>query len=103
MGSTTTGGVDVCRECCVLAGRGISDGLIIRSEESYRLWCVVVCDLEISSMRGPWSNKGCWAERKKKRTLFGNEQKSQDETAVGSNAELSLASRNPTVLLQNNL
>ena len=27
----------VCCECCVLSGRGLCDGLIIRSEESYRL------------------------------------------------------------------
>jgi hypothetical protein len=30
----------------VLSGRGLCDGLITRQEESYRLWCVVVCDLE---------------------------------------------------------
>jgi hypothetical protein len=36
----------VCCECCVLSGRGLCDGLISRPEESYRLWCVVVCDLE---------------------------------------------------------
>jgi len=33
-------------ECCVLSGRGLCDELITRSVESYRLWCVVVCDLE---------------------------------------------------------
>jgi hypothetical protein len=33
-------------ECCVWSGRGLCDGLITRSEESYRLWRVVVCDLE---------------------------------------------------------
>ena len=38
----------VCCECCVLSGRGLCDGLIIRSEESYRLWRVVVCDQETS-------------------------------------------------------
>ena len=32
----------VCCDCCVLSGRGLCDGLITRSEESYRLWCVVV-------------------------------------------------------------
>ena len=32
--------------CCVLSGRGLCDELITRPEESYRLWCVVVCDLE---------------------------------------------------------
>jgi hypothetical protein len=26
-----------------LSGRGLCDGLIIRPEESYRLWCVCVC------------------------------------------------------------
>jgi hypothetical protein len=34
----------VCCECCVLSGRGLCDGLIIRSEESYRLWRVAVFD-----------------------------------------------------------
>ena len=36
----------VCCECCVLSGRGLCDGLITRPEESYRLWCVVMCYLE---------------------------------------------------------
>jgi hypothetical protein len=38
----------------VLSGRGLCDELITRPEESYRLWCVVVCDLETSRMRRPW-------------------------------------------------
>jgi len=38
----------VCCECCVLSGRGLCDELITRPEESYRLWRVVVCDLETS-------------------------------------------------------
>jgi len=38
--------MSVCFECCVLSGRGLCDGLITCPEESYRLWCVVVCDLE---------------------------------------------------------
>ena len=33
------GGMCVCCECCVWSGRGLSDGLITRPEESYRLWC----------------------------------------------------------------
>ena len=48
VGSNPTGGVDVCRACCVFSGRGLCDGLITRPEESYRLWCVVACDLETS-------------------------------------------------------
>ena len=31
---------------CVLSGRGLCDELINCPEGSYRLWCVVVCDLE---------------------------------------------------------
>jgi len=46
--------MSVCVECCVLSGRGLWDGLITRPEKSYRLWCVVVCDLGTSRMRRPW-------------------------------------------------
>jgi len=45
--------LSVCCECRVLSGRGLCDELITRLEESYRLWCVVVCDLEISRIRRP--------------------------------------------------
>ena len=38
----------VCCECRVLSGRGLCDELITRPEETYRLWCVVLCDLETS-------------------------------------------------------
>jgi len=38
----------------VLSGRGLCDELITRPEESYRLSCVVVCDLEISGMGAPY-------------------------------------------------
>jgi hypothetical protein len=44
--------MSVCCECCGLSGRGLCDGPITRSEEFYRLWCVVVCDLETSGKRG---------------------------------------------------
>jgi len=37
-----------------LSGRGLCDELITRPEESYRLWCVVVCDLESSRMDAPY-------------------------------------------------
>ena len=36
------------------SGRGLCDELITRPEESYRLWCVVVCDLETSRMGAPY-------------------------------------------------
>jgi len=50
--------------CCVLSGRGLCDGLINRAEESYRLWCVVVCDLETSWMRRPCPTWGCRTKNK---------------------------------------
>jgi len=36
-----------------LSGRGLCDELITRPEESYRLWCVVVCNLETSRIGAP--------------------------------------------------
>ena len=44
----------VCCECRVLSGRGLCDELITRPEESYRLYCGVVCDLETSRMGAPY-------------------------------------------------
>jgi hypothetical protein len=37
-----TAWMSLCYECCVLSGRGLSVGLITRTEESYRMWCVWV-------------------------------------------------------------
>jgi len=48
----------VCCECYVLSGRGLCDELITSPEESYRLWCVIVGDLETSRMRRPWPALG---------------------------------------------
>jgi hypothetical protein len=50
----------VCRECCVLSGRGLCDGLMTRPEESYRLWGVVVCDQETSKKRRLKPVTGLW-------------------------------------------
>ena len=49
----------------MLLGRGLCDELITRPEESYRLWSVVLCDLETSIMRRPWPTGGCRAKKKK--------------------------------------
>ena len=38
----------------MLSGRGLCDELITRPEESYLLWCVVVCDLETSRIGAPY-------------------------------------------------
>ena len=53
----------------MLSGIGLCDGLITRPDESYRLWCVVVCDLE-KPREGPL---GAVAPREKKNTTVGNE------------------------------
>jgi len=68
----------VCRDCCVLSGRGLCNGFITRPEESYRLWRVVVCDLETSKMRRlkPATGlrkiqpKGCNAKKTNKHTTL---------------------------------
>jgi len=59
--------MSVCCECCVLSGRGLCDELITRPEESYRLWCVVVCDLEkkTSWTRRPRPTR--WLSRQEKK------------------------------------
>jgi hypothetical protein len=61
-GSNPAGGKDVCLLWVfVLSGRGLCIGLIIRPEESYRVWCVSECDREASIMGGPWPTGGAAA------------------------------------------
>ena len=38
----------------MLSGRGLCDELITRPDESYRLCCVVMCDLETSRIGAPY-------------------------------------------------
>jgi len=56
----------VCCECCVLSGRGLCDKLITRPGESYRLCCVVVCDLENLKNEEAMTRVGSQRHRKKK-------------------------------------
>ena len=54
-GSNPTGAwIFVCCECRVLSVRGLCDELITRPGESYRMCCVVGCDLETSRMGAPY-------------------------------------------------
>jgi hypothetical protein len=46
--------MSVCCERCVLSGRDLCDELISRSEEFYRLWCIVVYDPETSLVIWVW-------------------------------------------------
>jgi hypothetical protein len=54
VGSNPGEGMDVCLLWTVLlSGGGVCDELTTPPEESNRMWCAVVCDLETSRMR--WS------------------------------------------------
>ena len=64
--------MSVCCEYCVLSGRDLCDQLITRPEESYRLWCVLVYDLETSRMRRPWPALGRSAPKKKHKIFKEN-------------------------------
>ena len=63
--------MSVCCECCVLPGRGLFDELITLPEESFRLWCVVVSDLETSGLRRLWSSGGCRSHPPPKKSYSG--------------------------------
>ena len=42
----------------MVSGTGLCDKLITRAEESYRIRCVVLCDLETSRIMRPWPASG---------------------------------------------
>ena len=58
----------------MLSGRGLCDEPITRPEESYRLWCVVVCDLEktylVNEEEGQGPLVGYSAKEEKKMVLI---------------------------------
>jgi hypothetical protein len=55
--------------CFVLSGRGLCDELITRPDESYRLWCVLVCDNETSWYVEAIVRAGLHSQRKKKKKM----------------------------------
>ena len=54
----------------MLSGRGLCDDLITRPEESYRLWCVVVCDLENLKNEEAMTRVGSQRPSKKKNVFL---------------------------------
>jgi hypothetical protein len=60
--------MSLCCYWCVLSGRGLCYGPIICLEESYRLWCVVLCDLATSWMRRLWPTGGLLRQNRTKQT-----------------------------------
>jgi hypothetical protein len=59
--------MDVCCEYCALPSSGLCDELITPPEESYRLWCVIVCDLENVKNEEAMTRDGSQHHRKKNR------------------------------------
>ena len=58
----------------VVSGGGLCDELITLPEESYRLWCVVVCDVENLMNEEAMTRVGSQSHRKKiPRLLFTGE------------------------------
>jgi hypothetical protein len=86
--------MDVCCECCALSGRGLCDELITRPEKSYRLWSVVVCDLETSCMRRPWSTGGCCAKNKN-----GNGKQIKINKLINQNSRSSKSCKYKTIFI----
>ena len=56
----------------MLSGRGLCDELITRPEEFYRLWCVVVCDLENPHIEEAMTCVGSQRHSKKKIYIYIN-------------------------------
>jgi hypothetical protein len=54
----------------VLSGRGLCDELITRPGESYRLWCVVVCDLKNLKNEEAINRVGSQRHRKQNTLLY---------------------------------
>jgi hypothetical protein len=66
-GFESTGGRDVCLECCVLSG-SLCNGLITRPEASYRVWCVWVWSWSLGIAEA-LSHQGLSRHGKKKKLL----------------------------------
>jgi hypothetical protein len=61
--------MSVSCEYCVLSSKAVCDAPIPRPEQSYRLSCVIVCDLETSVIRRPWPALGCRARGGEKNNI----------------------------------
>ena len=59
----------------MLSSKGLWDEQITCPEESYRLWCVVVCDQETSLKRRPWPVLGRSATEKKKNCSYSRHER----------------------------
>jgi hypothetical protein len=63
----------------VLSGRGLCDELITRPENSYRIWCVVACDIKSSRMMRLWSALGRSSIGERERERGGERERGERE------------------------
>ena len=47
----------------MLSGRGLCDSPIPRPKESYRLWCVIVCDLQTAKKEAALAHVGLLSQK----------------------------------------
>jgi hypothetical protein len=77
-------------ECCVLSGRGLCDGPIPRPEESYRLWCVTVCDqINNKPLHLTWLGRK-WLSKKEKINAWKSEKRRNYSDNLGVNGRIIL-------------
>jgi hypothetical protein len=82
-GSNSAEGMVVCCKCCVLSGRGLCDGPITRPEESYRLWCIIVCDeMNNNPLHLTWLGRKREVELRKKEVFVGSSVRHVMHTAM---------------------
>ena len=70
----------------MLSGRGLCDEPVTRPEESYRLCCVVVCDLETSRIGAPYIYDISNLRVKEKRRYWDVKEEALDLTVWRSRA-----------------
>ena len=93
----------------MLSDRSLCDEQITRPEESYRLWCVVVCDPETSRMRMTWpalgrsTRGGRWGKTEGTKptilTAWADGHLGQDGTDSGHNSTHIFMEKNLLLLL----
>ena len=74
----------------MLSGRGLCDELITRPEESYRPWCVVVCDLETPRIGAPYIYIYDISNIRDKQNSFSYENGLLSNSCIGTHADIFL-------------
>jgi len=89
--------IDVCLLCTVFVGSGLGVELIIGSVESYRV-CLIVCDLNILTVRRSVLELGCCGTQREKYThIYASIEEKSRPPKVGRRSKPSQPSANPHV------